>query len=798
MKKIAVCTIWKNERQPFPYPPLFDFENMDYICFTNNKNIKSEFWKIEYREDLEEIEQEIQAFPDRFLLGYQKVIYLQENQILVNDLEEKNAIITIPSNPFSETKSVGRISDVNGTYLHEKNVAYQEAKYLLTIGIPVSNQIKTIERCLKGLEPLRKAISSELIIVDTGSTDGTIEVAKQYGAKIISYPWCDNISVVRNAAIREARGIWYMSADDDEWFEDITEIIHFFTEGTYQQYTMATYIQRNFVTEEGKYRDYFQVRIAKIKPDLHFEGRIHDALVVKDSDEICALNAAAYHKGFLYENAEEHLRKTKRNCSLLQFDIEEFPLDLRYNFQLANEFFTIENYEESIAYLIKGLSLMKELPIYKNKNMSYKRMHKIYLFLQFYFLKSEEFFFYQRLADQETFGIMDSLLIYHIYISLGEQYKRGIRNLFNMGKEFERLAEKYREDPFLHKQEASADYNPVEENFMRHEYYRCMLNLSIWLEKKEAILFLEQLLKLELSPKQRLELLTQILRGNSKWLWKKAMPKLRIEGIVDDEKRVFCYAVQIGGNVRLALFDVAIEDLNELEEKVQRLYPEKLKKIVNGWKPPYTEKEEYLISCIQNRAHQLEEYKQNIEDCLAKQNWEELRNFFQKESKIWDWKSDIEIAILAVMVKIEEEERIDGLQEGILMKRRSRKEAVSFWRNCCFLLWRAELRGESGWEEFLTFIRQEGLSEKALQYLLYMKSTNQKKTILRLVESMMKDKRWKDAFSLSVFLCQQYPKEREAVENMIAVAALLKQDELVVKFTKKLQQLELEEHAYVE
>lgn len=160
--------------------------------------------------------------------------------------------------------------DEEGHYIYEKNPVYtggnyEGREYLLTIGMPVSNQITMIERCLSHIQPLLERLDAELVIADTGSTDGTIEVCRKYGARVIDFPWCNNMSAARNAVLHSARGLWYLSIDDDEWFENTDEIAEFFESGKYKNYNMASYIQRNYMDQTGDdYMDFHAARMVKI------------------------------------------------------------------------------------------------------------------------------------------------------------------------------------------------------------------------------------------------------------------------------------------------------------------------------------------------------------------------------------------------------------------------------------------------------------------------------------------------------------------------------------------------------
>ncbi|MCP6652311.1 glycosyltransferase, partial [Klebsiella pneumoniae] len=64
-----------------------------------------------------------------------------------------------------------------------------------------------------------KAVVDEIVIVDTGSVDKTIEIAKSYTDKVYSYSWQGDFSAARNFAINQCSCEWILSLDADEWLE---------------------------------------------------------------------------------------------------------------------------------------------------------------------------------------------------------------------------------------------------------------------------------------------------------------------------------------------------------------------------------------------------------------------------------------------------------------------------------------------------------------------------------------------------------------------------------------------------
>ncbi len=120
--------------------------------------------------------------------------------------------------------------------LNKKHKNLDDEKYIesdikLTIGILVSNHIKYIRKSLNAIQPLLKAIPSELIVVDTvgpENSDGSLDVVKEYTDKIYHFDWINDFSAARNVALKNAKGEWFMYFDDDEYFDDVTEFIYFF------------------------------------------------------------------------------------------------------------------------------------------------------------------------------------------------------------------------------------------------------------------------------------------------------------------------------------------------------------------------------------------------------------------------------------------------------------------------------------------------------------------------------------------------------------------------------------------
>ena len=95
----------------------------------------------------------------------------------------------------------------------------------LSICMMIKNEEKNLVRCLDKLKPLVDEGLAELIIVDTGSEDNSVNIAKQYTDRVYFHKWNKNFSEMRNKSISYAEGEWLLLIDADERLDDVDELI---------------------------------------------------------------------------------------------------------------------------------------------------------------------------------------------------------------------------------------------------------------------------------------------------------------------------------------------------------------------------------------------------------------------------------------------------------------------------------------------------------------------------------------------------------------------------------------------
>jgi glycosyltransferase involved in cell wall biosynthesis len=223
---------------------------------------------------------------------------------------------------------------------------------MLTIGMIVKNESKILEKCLKALTNLRKNVKCELIIVDTGSDDNTVEIAKKYADEVRYFKWNGDFSAARNESLRGAKGDWFMFLDADEIFENTDDMEEFFNSPEHIKYNFGSYIVRNYSSDDI-YSDFPAPRMTRLFDETTFSGTIHESLNMRPPTVY--FKSFAHHRGYTGTNLQ---KKNSRNITNLLLEHSKDPNDVRVIFQIAEAYRTVE-LVAGLHYTMMGFDLIK-------------------------------------------------------------------------------------------------------------------------------------------------------------------------------------------------------------------------------------------------------------------------------------------------------------------------------------------------------------------------------------------------------------------------------------------------------
>lgn len=154
----------------------------------------------------------------------------------------------------------------------------------------VKNECDTLPRAL---ENIRDAVD-EIVIVDTGSTDGTQAIADRYADRLLDFAWCDDFSAARNYALAHCTTDYFMWLDADDVVPKKTTaaIKRLFKSDALPEVIMLPYVAA--VDEYGKpVFSYCRERIIKNRSGYLWQGRVHEAIAPRQS--VIYLNAPIIH-----------------------------------------------------------------------------------------------------------------------------------------------------------------------------------------------------------------------------------------------------------------------------------------------------------------------------------------------------------------------------------------------------------------------------------------------------------------------------------------------------------------------
>lgn len=236
--------------------------------------------------------------------------------------------------------------------------------------IPVSvcmiakNEEKYIGECLHRLS----SYDWEIVVVDTGSTDRTVEIARQFTSKVYDFPWINDFSAARNYAVSMASNDYILMVDCDEYLEhnqETAQTIQYLVSQLHPlQVGMINLLNPSLPEKSEKSvpsseKDLIHEQIARFfhRQYVHYKGAIHEQLTAIQGEalEFIPLSLTFYHYG--YSTMDIKREKAARNIALLEKELASHGSDPYLYFQLGQSYFGLSEYTKALPYFEQALAL---------------------------------------------------------------------------------------------------------------------------------------------------------------------------------------------------------------------------------------------------------------------------------------------------------------------------------------------------------------------------------------------------------------------------------------------------------
>jgi len=224
----------------------------------------------------------------------------------------------------------------------------------LSISMIVKNEEAFLDECLKSV----REVADDIVIVDTGSTDRTKEIALRWDARVYDYEWNGDFAAARNFSLRHCTGDWvlYIDADERLTAESARVLPRLIAQENADAFMVT--IENPQTMRQGMFHQQNAYpRLFRRLPGVGFEGRVHEQvwqslkrlkLTVQPSP--LTILHLGYSRG--YDVVKE---KAERNLQLLRKQLEDHPDDGYAWFQMGNSLVVLQRYDEAKSAIEEAL-----------------------------------------------------------------------------------------------------------------------------------------------------------------------------------------------------------------------------------------------------------------------------------------------------------------------------------------------------------------------------------------------------------------------------------------------------------
>lgn len=212
----------------------------------------------------------------------------------------------------------------------------------------VKNEARSLARCLDSVAPW----VDKMIVLDTGSTDDTIAIARAHGAEVYERRWTNDFAAARNAALAHSDADWNLVLDADEWLTSGGEYLQALRHDSRRA---VHNIRVDSDLGNGSNILISSHRIPRILPQgVRYKGRIHEQpahnLPVVDA------SVAVRHDGYMQAQLDT---KKGRNLALLEETLAEMPDNPYMHFQLGKQYDIEQQHDKALSFYHRARELVR-------------------------------------------------------------------------------------------------------------------------------------------------------------------------------------------------------------------------------------------------------------------------------------------------------------------------------------------------------------------------------------------------------------------------------------------------------
>lgn len=218
----------------------------------------------------------------------------------------------------------------------------------ISLAMIVKDAAKTLDRCLSSV----RHYVGQIVVVDTGSQDATVDIARSHGALIVHFPWQNDFSRARNESLRHTAGDWVLILDADEELPPETARSLRKLAGTpdIQAWTFII-VSPVSADEDSPKTEHLSLRMFRNNSSYRFEGKIHEQIKpsILREDAGAAIrhsDLTIMHHGYVADSKGRR-DKTLRNISILKEVLADQPEDPFANYNLGVSYFVLGDLENS-------------------------------------------------------------------------------------------------------------------------------------------------------------------------------------------------------------------------------------------------------------------------------------------------------------------------------------------------------------------------------------------------------------------------------------------------------------------